>query len=152
MRLDHAIFHAPLEPKIETAPKPKPEGYDAWERDLPAILPMWKVQDGELGKTVDYGLVSQPYGFEDSPDCEYISSGVNSKGPKSLSLGRQGNWFLWGFAGDPTQMTDSARQVFLNSIVWMRKFDGKAPIATMARGAQFDFPHRDQAQVHVQFL
>jgi hypothetical protein len=152
MRLDHAIFHAPLEPKIEVADKPAPEGYDAWEKGVPAKLSMWHVQDGELGKTVDYGLVSQPYGFEDSPDAEYISSGVNSKGPKSMSIGRQGNWFLWGFAGDPTQMTDSARQVFLNSIVWMRKFDGKAPLHAGDRMTQFESPHRDQALVHVQFL
>jgi hypothetical protein len=146
MRLDHAIFHSPLEPKIATVSKPKPEGYDAWEKDVPASFPMWHVQDGELGKTVDYGLVSQPYGFEDSPDAEYISSGVNSKGPKSMALGRHGNWFLWGFAGDPTQMTDSARQVFLNSIVWMKKFDGKAPLGHV--GAE----HRDNALVRVQFV
>jgi hypothetical protein len=146
MRLDHAIFHSPLEPKIEIVAKPKPEGYDAWEKDLPASFPMWHVQDGEVGKTVDYGIVSQPYGFEDSPDCEYISSGVNSKGPKSMALGRQGNWFLWGFAGDPTQMTDSARQVFLNSIVWMRKFDGQVPLG---HGSD---AHRDNALVSVQFL
>jgi len=152
MRLDHAIFHSPLAPKIEIADKPKPEGYDAWESGVPAKLPMWHVQDGDLGKTVDYGLVSQPYGFEDSPDAEYISSGVNSKGPKSMALGRQGNWFLWGFAGDPTQMTDSARQVFLNSIVWMKKFDGKAPLQTLTRQSQWNSPHRDQALVHVQFL
>ncbi len=152
MRLDHAIFHSPLAPKIEVVSKPKPEGYDAWEKDVPATFPMWKVQDGELGKTVDYGLVSQPYGFEDSPDCEYISSGVNSKGPKSMALGRQGNWFLWGFAGDPTQMTDSARQVFLNALVWMKRFDGKAPLAAGGRSSQFENPHRDQALVHVQFL
>jgi len=152
MRLDHAIFHSPLAPKIETVSKPKPEGYDAWEKDVPASFPMWHVQDGDVGKTVDYGIVSQPYGFEDSPDAEYISSGVNSKGPKSMALGRHGNWFLWGFAGDPTQMTDSARQVFLNSIVWMKQFDGKAPFVALGRGASFEAPHRDQALVHVQFL
>ena len=152
MRLDHAIFHAPLEPKIATVAKPRPEGYDAFEKDLPASFPMWQVQDGEVGKTVDYGLVSQPYGFEDSPDAEYISSGVNSKGPKSMALGRHGNWFLWGFAGDPTQMTDSGRQVFLNAVVWMKQFDGKAPLRAGDRTTQFGSPHRDQALVHVQFL
>src|ERR1041384_4187944 len=116
MRLDHAIFHAPLQPKLDLGEMPAPANYKDWEKEIAPKFTTWRVQDGELGKTVDYGMVSNPYGFEDSPDTEYISSGVNSKGPKSLALGRQGNWFLWGFAGDPMQMTDSARQVFLNSI------------------------------------
>jgi hypothetical protein len=150
MRLDHAIFHAPLQPKIELADLPTPEGYRYWEADLPKKLESWKVQEGELGKSVDYGLVSNPYGFEDSPDSEWISSGENSKGPKSMALGRHGNWFLWGFAGDPTQMTDSGRQVFLNSICWMKQFDGKAPLVTKSLGAAS--PHRDEALVHVQFV
>lgn len=157
MRLDHAIFHAPLQPKIELASMITPSGYDAWEANVPAKLESWKVQEGELGKSVDYGLVSNPYGFEDSPDAEWISSGVNSKGPRSMAIGRQGNWFLWGFAGDPTQMTDSARQVFLNSICWMKQFDGKAPFAdeptTDLMGPPHRKPpHRDEALVHVQFL
>jgi hypothetical protein len=63
MRLDHAIFHSPLAPKNETVNKPKPEGYDAWEKDVPASFPMWHVQDGDVGKTVDYGIVSQPSGL-----------------------------------------------------------------------------------------
>src|SRR5262245_29900743 len=150
MRLDHAIFHPPLQPKIELATIMTPDGYKSWEADVPAKLTSWKVQDGELGKSVDYGLVSNPYGFEDSPDAEWISSGVNSKGPKSMALGRHGNWFLWGFAGDPTQMTDSGRQVFLNSICWMKQFDGKAPLVTTSLGGSS--PHRDEALVHVQFV
>lgn len=152
MRLDHAIFHAPLQPKIELASMITPEGYKAWEANVPAKLESWKVQEGELGKSVDYGLVSNPYGFEDSPDAEWISSGVNSKGPKSMAIGRQGNWFLWGFAGDPTQMTDSGRQVFLNSICWMKQFDGKAPLVAVVEARPSLSPHRDEALVHVQFL
>ena len=148
MRLDHPIFHTPLEPVIELEEIPTPDRYGHWEANLPETLAAWKVQSGELGKTVDYGLVSTPYGFEDSPDAEVISSGVNSKSPRSVALGRQGNWFLWGFAGDPTQMTDSAQQVFLNSLVWMQQFDGAAPL----RSAGDRKPHRDMAFVHVQFL
>jgi hypothetical protein len=148
MRLDHAIFHAPLQPKLELADLPTPEGYRYWEADLPKKLATWRVQEGELGKSVDYGLVSNPYGFEDSPDAEWISSGVNSKGPKSMAIGRHGNWFLWGFAGDPKQMTDSGRQVFLNSICWMKQFDGKAPLVTTSAGLK---PHRDEAFTHVQY-
>jgi hypothetical protein len=152
MRLDHAIFHAPLQPKLALGEIPAPENYKNWEREIAPKFTTWCVQEGDLGKTVDYGLVSNPYGFEDSPDTEYISSGVNSKGPKSMAIGRHGNWFLWGFAGDPMQMTDGARQVFLNSICWMKQFDGKAPLATHGAAVRQMAPHRDEALVHVQFL
>jgi hypothetical protein len=130
MRLDHPIFQGPMRPQIELVSLPTPGGYRNWAggKELPAKLPMWTVQSGDLGKSVDYGLVSDPVGFEDSPDAEWISGGVNSKGPNSMAIGRHGNWFLWGFAGDPTQMTESARCVFVNAIVWMKQFDGKPPL------------------------
>src|SRR5689334_17065378 len=134
MRLDHPIFHAPLEPTLELHElEPAKHGYRGWleGRELPATIPAWQVQSGILGREIDYGEVSSPYGFEDSPDCEWISSGVNSKGPTSLALGRQGNWFLWGFAGDPRRMTEGGRQVFLNVLVWMRQFDGKGPLLAL---------------------
>src|SRR5262245_20140999 len=106
MRLDHPIFQGVELDRDEVA-TPKsyanyPEG-----KDLPAKMPVWRVQRGKLAAEVDYGIVSDPYGFEDSPDAEFISSGVNSKGPGSVALGRHASLFLWGFAGDPTQMTES---------------------------------------------
>src|SRR5215510_10998627 len=138
MRLDHAIFQGPLRPQIELGSLATPASYRHYASGaaLPAKLETWKVQDGELGKSVDYGLVSDPIGFEDSPDAEWISGGVNSKGPNSMAIGRHGNWFLWGFAGDPTQMTPSARAVFLNSIVWMKQFDRHPPLQSLDRTRQ----------------
>ncbi|MFO0983604.1 MAG: hypothetical protein U1E76_18065 [Planctomycetota bacterium] len=135
MRLDHPIFNGPLHPSITLSKHATPENYRHYHggKALPAQLDTWQVQAGECGKTVDYGMVSGPHGFEDSPDAEWISSGINSKGPSSMALGRHGNWFLWGFAGDPTQMTESARQVFLNAIVWMKNFDGQVPLVTLSR-------------------
>src|SRR5688572_10947681 len=159
MRLDHPIFTTPLRANLETRAIAMPEGYRSWEANLPATIDAWKVQDGKLGETVDYGLVSSPYGFEDTPDAEWISGGVNSKGPKSMALGRHGNWFLWGFAGDPRQMTESARQVFLNTLVWMKQFDGKAPIQASSVASPTGgnvvvgrTPSRDEAFVHVQHV
>ena len=84
----------------------------------------WRVHPDELAEK-NYGLVSDGYGFEDSPDCERISGGVNSKGPESVALGRQGNWFLWGFCAPPSEMTESARRAFLNAVVYMKRFDGQ---------------------------
>jgi hypothetical protein len=86
------------------------------------------VQTGKEGKENDYGVVSDGHGFEDSPDCERISGGVNSKGPAALAIGRQANMLQWGFYCAPDRMTGSARRVFLNAIVWMRQFDGQQPL------------------------
>jgi hypothetical protein len=127
MRLDHPVFRGPSEPVIATHETDTPESYRRYPegRDLPARIQVWSVQQGKLGEEVDYGLVSPPWGFEDSPDAETISSGINSKGPTSVALGRQANLFLWGFAGDPTQMTESGRKVFVNVLCYMDAFDGQ---------------------------
>lgn len=130
MRLEHPIFQGPLRPEIVLTKHATPENYRNYPdgAGLPDELDVWQVHEGEFPKTVDVGLVSDPHGWEDSPDAEWISSGINSKGPRSTALGRQGNLFLWGFAGDPTQMTESARRVFLNTICYMKQFDGREPL------------------------
>src|SRR5215510_4406677 len=131
MRLDHPIFNTPLKPTIEQTEIAAPKNYRNWPEghDQPAKILSWKVHEGEFPK-VDVGLVADPYGFEDSPDVEWISSGVNSKGPRSVALGRHGNFFMWGFFGDPSLMTDSAKQVFINTIHYMKKFSGQRPLIT----------------------
>jgi hypothetical protein len=130
MRLDHPIFKGPLAPKLDLGSIDTPQDYrsNPAGKDLPAKMDAWKVQTGKFPDEIDVGLVSSPYGFEDSPDTEWISSGVNSKGPRSVALGRHGNFFLWGFAGDPSQMTESARRVFVNAVAYMKRFDGKSPL------------------------
>jgi hypothetical protein len=136
MRLDHPIFHQPLEAQIVLEDIPTPGNYRAHDGGsaLADALPAWRVlnagpDERDLRRV---GLVSDPHGFEDSPDTEWISSGVNSKGPRSLAIGRQANLFLWGFAGDPSQMTESARRVFVNAIVYVRRFDGTQPLVRNA--------------------
>ena len=86
------------------------------------------MHDGEFGKGCDVGMVTDGHGFEDSPDCERISGGINSKGPRALAIGRQANLLQWGFYGAPDRMTESARRAFLNAIVYMRQFDGQVPL------------------------
>ncbi len=88
----------------------------------------WIVQTGKEGKENDYGVVSDGHGFEDSPDCERISGGVNSKGPLAVAIGRQANMLQWGFYCAPDRMTESARKVFLNALVYLRQFDGEKPL------------------------
>lgn len=86
------------------------------------------MQTGEPGKTVDYGVVSDGFGLEDSPDSERIAGGINTKGPDAVAIGRQANMLQWGFYAGPDKMTESARKVFLNAIVYMRRFDGRSPL------------------------
>ncbi len=132
MRLSHPLFRTPLAVDLPLVERPMPEGYCDWLDGVPlaATLPLWSVQEGRPGVDLDYGEVVDPYGFEDSPDCEWICGGVNSKGPAALAIGRQANRLFWGFSGDPSQMTPSARQVFLNAIVWIDGYAGQAPLET----------------------
>lgn len=120
MRLDHTIFREPLDAGVELVDH-------EWEREHDG-RGVWVVQTGELGRDVDYGLVSDGHGFEDSPDCERISGGINSKGPHAVAIGRQGNMLQWGFYAAPDEMTESARKAFLNAIVYMKRFDGAVPL------------------------
>ena len=145
LRRDHAIFKGPLDPKLETTAIPTPDHYRKTRegKDLPAMIDTWHVQTGELPKVIDYGMVANPWGFEDSPDAEIISSGLNGLTHRAVALGRHGNFFLWGFAGDPAQMTESARRVFINAICYMKKFDGRPPLAPAV------MPARDMAFVYI---
>jgi len=139
MRLEHAIFTGPLDPGIELTEKPTPESYFKYYGGdrLGKTLKVWRVHEGKFPE-VDVGLVASPWGFEDSPDAEVLSGGINSKGPRAVTLGRQGNFFLWGFFGDPSLMTPSARKVFVNTIHYMKKFDGHVPlVAKKASSREF---------------
>ncbi|MFK7768167.1 MAG: protein-disulfide reductase DsbD domain-containing protein [Mariniblastus sp.] len=93
---------------------------------------MWRVQtegykDGE-GMLI--GTVAP--NIDDSPDGEFISGGVNSKGPNSMAIGRQGSYLHWGFAASPTYMTEEAKLVFVNSIHYIKKFAGQQAHAKKA--------------------
>ena len=91
---------------------------------------MWKVQtEGYQNKSgMLVGTVS--YDLSDAPDGEFICGGLNSKGPKSMAIGRQGNYLHWGFAVSPTYMTDEAKLVFVNAIHYIHKFKGHRAFTT----------------------
>jgi hypothetical protein len=124
----HEIFHKPFPVEIRWEERPTPENYRHWPGGdkLGKTMKVWKVQTKSF-PAIDPGLVSDPYGFADSPDAEVISSGLNSKGPESVALSRHGNFFLWGFAAAPSDMTPEARKCFLNAVCYIRKFDGQRP-------------------------
>ncbi|MDO7742833.1 MAG: hypothetical protein MUP99_03640, partial [Pedobacter sp.] len=62
-------------------------------------------------------------GFNDSPDAESISGGVCLKNAEAVALGRQGNYFMWGFSASPNYMTDEAKEVFVNVVSYIKKYD-----------------------------
>ncbi|MCL4854667.1 MAG: hypothetical protein KJZ78_25175, partial [Bryobacteraceae bacterium] len=68
------------------------------------------------------------YGFADSPDSEVIAQGISQKGPDTLAIGRQANFFLWGFFAPPSDMTPSGQRLFVNVVAYMRTFDGQIPL------------------------
>jgi len=125
----HEIFHKPSPVAITFEEMPTPENYRHWPGGdkLGPIMKVWKVQTRKFPE-IDPGLVSDPYGFGDSPDAEVISSGQNSKGPDAVALGRHGNFFLWGFSAQPSDMTPAMRQCFVNAVHYIKKFDGQKPL------------------------
>jgi hypothetical protein len=115
------IFHSPLrvDTTLEHREADAKQGYDQGT---------WLVHSGEFPE-IDVGMVSDGHGFEDSPDCERIAGGVNSKGPMAVAIGRQANLLQWGFYGAPDRMSAPAKRAFLNAIVWMKQFAGQRPLA-----------------------
>jgi hypothetical protein len=130
----HAIFQGPLEKVTPTtAMKKTPEGIFHYTtgHDMPKELPMWRVQTVGYIEGSDQcriGLVSRGSRFTEGPDAEVISSGVCQKDVGAVALGRHGNFFLWGFGASPAQMTEEAKKVFVNTVVYMKQFNGKPPI------------------------
>ena len=134
MRIQHDIFQTPnhVTPTIEPQPTP-----DVYQKVIASkTMPMWRVQTEGYTEGNDQliGLVSRDAGFLDSPDTEWISSGVNSKNPEAVAIGRHGNFFLWGFAASPTFLTEEAKLVFVNAVHYIKRFDHQAPIARKRQG------------------
>ncbi len=132
---EHPIFKGPYKVKMTIEERPTPE--DAfhykyyYDGQIPATLPMWRVQT--KGYMTDegfrVGMVSRPWGFLDSPETEMISSGVCAKTLDAVSIGRHGNFFFWGFSASPKFMTDEAKAVFANAVVYTASLKGQHIIA-----------------------
>ena len=128
----HEIFNSPIKVNLTMVTKPTPgsffNGYEG--ASTPKEMPMWKVvkEDPSFKGQYIIGMVAHGEGFNDSPDAEAISGGVCLKNAEAVALGRQGNYFMWGFSGSPDYMTDEAKDVFVNTICYIRKFDHMLPI------------------------
>lgn len=150
---EHPIFNGPFQVKMTVVNKPVPEEavYYAYSYNgkMPKELPMWQVQTKgyRMDESFRVGLVSRPEGYEDSPEAEIISGGVSSKSLDAVAIGRHGNLFHWGFAASPLYLTEEAKTVLANAIVYISRFDGQGIIArkyeeTIAtRNAVKEFKH-----------
>ena len=131
---DHPIFRGPFKVDIKSEMRPTPENAKEYcpiyGYTLPEMTEMWLVHSPttpENGRRI--GMVSRPWGYTDSPEAEVISSGVCAKSIDAVALGRHGNFFHWGFAAKPSDMTEPAKAALANAIVYMKDFNGKHVIA-----------------------
>lgn len=136
-RLDHTIFHEPLPVTVNWEERKTPNLYPflTLDKELGATMNVWKVQVRGY-PDVDPGLVSVLDGFEDSPDAEVFAQGISMKGPDNVSIGRHGNFLLWGFSSPPSDLTPAARQLFVNAVHYIRRFDGRKPLVRKITAAR----------------
>jgi hypothetical protein len=135
LRRDNAIFKGPYPVKITLKDQPTPDGALEFAKmmgdKVPAMTPMWTVHNHDYGNTQGYkiGMVTREWGYLDSPDAEVISGGQCAKSYDAIAIGRHANFMTWGFAGSPADMTEEAKPVFANAVVYMAKFKGHRVIA-----------------------
>ncbi len=135
MKTSHPIFREPfpVDLKLEEVPTPPEYKQTADGKPVGPMTQAWRVQAPRFFDA-DYGLVARGDEFEEAPDAEAISSGINGKNPAMVALGRQGNYFLWGFASPPSEMTPEARKCFLNAVCYIKGFDGRKPVVRKPKG------------------
>lgn len=137
VKTDHEIFQGPAPVAIAFEIREKPSDYflSPGSESLGETMEVWKVQEKSFPE-IDPGLVSSRENFTETEGAEVISGGINGKGPTSVAIGRHGNFLLWGFSAQPSEMTESGRNAFANAICYIDKFDGQSagPVKTTYGG------------------
>ena len=152
LREGHPIFHGPFKVSLTFEEQPTPDDafyyQHQFDEPIPKSLPMWRVQTKGYRTDMRFnmGLVSHPWGYEDSPEAEYISGGVSTKSPDAVAIGRHGNFLHWGFIASPLYMTEEAKVVFANAVAYIaqfrgpilaRRFDGYMPTRTTVKDMRY---------------
>lgn len=98
---------------------------------LPLMTSMWKVQTQDYLNTpkAKVGMVTREWGYTDSPDAEVISGGECAKSYDAIAIGRHANFLNWGFGASPAYLTEEAKPVLLNAMIYISKFAGHHIIA-----------------------
>ena len=132
VKTSHEVFRRPFPVTLSLEQRPTPLTVYGYLNGFaePDQIPMWKVQTSGYrdGKGQRIGLVSFGDGFDDSPDAEAIAGGESLKAVNAVSIGRHGNFLLWGFAASPEELTPEARTVFANCVAYISQFKGKRPV------------------------
>ncbi len=135
MDLSHPIFNEPFKVTPTIMEKDIPDEaktyQDYFEEPVPLKVNMWRVQQLDYINTEGFrvGMVSRPWGIEDSPEGEIISGGVSAKSHDAASITRHGNFFHWGFSASPKYMTAEAKMVFVNAVAYTASLKGQRIIA-----------------------
>lgn len=142
VRSSHPVFNHPHQVEITWEEQEVPEYFRHYQsgRELGETIKVWRVQteDGSTDREMGWGIVSSGNGFEDSPDAEVISGGLNSKGPNAVAMARWGNYFHWGWAAPPGKMTEELRKTFINSIHYISEYAGHEPLVYRAAASRMN--------------
>ena len=90
-------------------------------------MQVWKIQDtnNSRGKAGAVSMIIKP---TEQPDAEAILLGfAPGKAYLSTGIGRHDNFLQWGWSAPPSKMTQAGKDLFINCICYIQKFDGKAP-------------------------
>lgn len=119
-KLNHPIFQGPLPVEIQLEQTPQPADYflHPGGKNIGETLDAWRVQTG----TNYPGIGFDAKLFERSTSAEMISCGLNCSRPNSMSIGRNGNVFYWGFSASPANMTTAGQSCYVNAICYMTGF------------------------------
>jgi len=129
---EHAIFNKPEKVDLDLVKVKTPSNFKKYYsgKDLPNEIDVWWAQTESSGDRNGYwvGQILTGLGFDDSPDCEFISGSNSVKDISGMALGRNGNMFHWGFSASPAFMTEQAKKIFVNTIHYMAQFNDKPTI------------------------
>ncbi|MHC4739916.1 MAG: hypothetical protein ACYS9Y_13500 [Planctomycetota bacterium] len=69
------------------------------------------------------------FGFNEPGDAEVLAAGYNTgKEYGAVAVGRHANFLQWGYAAEPSNMSEDGQKFFLNCIAYISGFDGKTPL------------------------
>jgi len=125
------VFQKPVRVKVTFQVWPMPANYRKANRRLPEQLKIWKVQKTTSlpnSESRPHGNVSKAAAFRGDRNAEILTYGVSTEttGPEA-AIARHGNFLQWGYSASPSKMTEAGRRLFLNCVIYIKKFDGKRP-------------------------
>jgi len=124
---DHEIFDKPFKvDRTKTISIATPESFQGEIKD-PNIDVLPLVDD--TTQNWRPGWCTYAFDFPANPDIEYFCGGVNMKTSTAAGLWRQGNLLHFGFEQSPLEMNQNGRNLLLNSIAYISRFNQDRPIA-----------------------